>query len=410
MKHLSGLKLTLLSVLAVFVVSGGGLATVTAWQDTLTVGDATITSGDGWGGHKFTQIAAERHITYAIDTTGQAWGWGNNYSGYLGVGLADKKILVPQKIVGEHKFKQIFTRGALAFAIDKNDGAWAWGNNYFAQLGDGTTTNRNTPVKVADGHKFTQISIGAYHVVAIDTDGQAWAWGANGYGRLGNGKANGRELTPIKVADGHKFTQVTAGAGWTLAIDTDGDAWAWGNNETGQLGDGTTTDRHTPVKVSGGHKFKQISTAGDFAAYGPVVAIDTDGDAWAWGDNYGDKLGIGTPNGATPIPHKVKGGHEFKQISASYGHTVALDTNGDAWAWGSNDAGEIGIGYDSGYRNDTPNKVRGGHKFVQIVAADQYTVALDVTGQAWAWGDNQAGQLGDGTTTSRREPVKVLAQ
>lgn len=151
MKHLSSLKLTLLSVLAVFALSGGGLATIAAWQTDLTVGDATITSGDGWGKPvdlvKFAQISASEDHTVALDDSGNAW---------------------------------------------------AWGRNRYGQLGDGTATNSNTPIQVAKGYKFTQISAGIYYTVAIDDKGDTWAWGNNKSGQLGDGTIINKN-TPVKV-------------------------------------------------------------------------------------------------------------------------------------------------------------------------------------------------------------------
>lgn len=213
MKHHSGLKISLLSVLAVFALSGGGLATVAAWQDTLTVGDATVTSGEGWGRTQFAQISADTKHTVAIDISGNAWAWGGNTKG---------------------------------------------------QLGDGTNTDRHTPVQVLGGHKFTQITTGYYHTIAIDINGDTWAWGWNNYGQLGDGTTNNRN-TPTLVAGGHKFAQISAGLYHTVALDTNGGAWAWGYNDKGQLGDGvTTTNRNTPTPVAGGTglpKYRQATRA-----------------------------------------------------------------------------------------------------------------------------------------------------
>ena len=211
MKHLPGLKLTLLSVLAVFVVSGGGLATVAAWQTDLTVGNVTITSGEGWG---------------------------NIYE-------------LPQVVAGDFD----------TFALKDNGDFWAWGENDKGQLGDGTTNSSLAPVKVADGHKFVQISTSYNYTLAIDTDGYAWAWGGNDDGKLGNGTTTG-STTPVQVSGGHKFRQITTDYNRAVALDTNGNIWAWGRNDYGQLGNGTTTNRVPRFKskvIANLEKSRQVS-------------------------------------------------------------------------------------------------------------------------------------------------------
>ena len=226
----------------------GGLATVTAWQDSLTVGGVTIKSGDGWGRYKFTQISAGTFHTVAIDSNGDTWAWGGNGNGQLGDGATISSNNTPVRVPGGHKFTQITVGSFHTVAIDTTGQAWAWGKNDSGQLGDGTTTDKHAPVQVAGGHKFKQIAAGVYHTVAIDTNGDAWAWGYNRYGQLGDGTTINSPV-PVQVAGGHKFRQISAGDYHTVAIDDAGDAWAWGNNHHGQLGDGTTNNSLIPVKV-----------------------------------------------------------------------------------------------------------------------------------------------------------------
>lgn len=415
MERLSSLKLALLSVLAVFALSGGGLATIAAWQDDLTVGNVTVASGDGWGKPaepiEFTQIAVGGGYTVAIDVDGNAWGWGANNLGQLGDGTTVNRN-TPVKVSGGHQFKQISAGTNHMVALDANGDAWTWGYNRYGQLGNGTSgsaTNSNTPVKVSGGHKFKQIMAGTYHTVALDTNGDAWAWGYNRSGELGNGKSGSSTKndsnTPTQVAGGRKFKQIATNSHNTIAIDTDGAAWSWGDNRYGQLGDGTSgteNSRNTPVKVSGGHKFKQISNG-----FIHTVAIDTNGDAWAWGSNGNGQFGNGTTTRSN-IPIKVTEGYNFTQISAGHNYTVAIDKNDDAWAWGNNSNGQLGDGTTTS--SPTPIRVAKGHKFTQISAGNGYTIALDTNRHAWAWGRNKNGQLGNGTTDNSPVPVEVMSR
>jgi alpha-tubulin suppressor-like RCC1 family protein len=229
--------------------------------------------------------------------------------------------------------------------------AYAWGRNRYGQLGDGTTTNRTTPTRVSGGHTLASISAGGYHTVGITTSGDAYAWGRNNYGQLGLAPPmTGDRLTPTRVTGGHTWASISAGRYHTVGITTDGEAGAWGRNNYGQLGVGTTTNRLTPGLVSGGH-------------------------TWA-------------------------------SISAGYYHTVGITTSADAYAWGRNDDGPLGDGTTT--QRLTPTRVSGSHTWASISAGGYHTVGITTTsGAAYAWGYNGYGELGDGTTTDRLTPVLV---
>lgn len=347
--------------------------------------------------------------TYALDANGQAWVWGYNGDKKSGASQDSERILVPSRVIGGHKVNQISPGNPFSAILDANGDAWAWGDNSKGMLGIGRINQQNfyfdtitIPTRIAGNHKFTQIAIGDYLGAAIDDNGDTWTWGVNGYGQLGIGIEDRDYIssTPVKVAGGHKFTQISTSESHVAAIDTNGDAWAWGWNCLGQLGDGTTNDSNIPVKVTGGHKFTQISVGDSH-----MVAIDTDGQAWAWGSNYDQRLGDGTKISRL-VPTKVAGNHKFTQVSAGYSHTVAIDTTGQAWAWGDNSNGKFGNGKIDRH-SSVPVQVAGGHKFVQVSAGSNHTVAIDTNGNTWAWGHNGCGQFGNGTTDKYPIPTPV---
>jgi alpha-tubulin suppressor-like RCC1 family protein len=189
-----------------------------------------------------------------------------------------------------------------------------------------------------------------------------------------------------------------------VGVTTSGDAYAWGRNFLGQLGDGTTTDRTTPGLVSGSHTWASIS-AGSLNTTG----ITTSGDAYAWGFNGYGQLGNGTTTDRTTTvaPVLVSGSHTWASIStSSHSHTVGITTSGDAYAWGFNgDGGQLGDGTTT--NRSTPVLVSGGHTWASISAGHSHTVGLTTNGDAYAWGCNEYGQLGDGTTTNRSTPVLI---
>jgi len=345
------------------------------------------------------------HTMAIIDKNGRAWGWGNNTTGQLGDNTTTQRT-TPISVLGAVKtFCQISAggdgNGSHTMAIDKNGRAWGWGTNSSGRIGDNTFTSRRTPVSVAGAVKtFCKISAGNAHNMAIDKNGRAWGWGGNGNGQLGDNSTN-QQLTPVSVLGAVKtFCQITAGNNNTMAIDKNGRSWGWGLNSTGQLGDNSLTSRRTPVSVLGAVKtFCKISTGGQLnAASGTTVALDKNGRAWCWGVNlYGQLGNNSTISQRTPV--SVLGTVKtFCQISAGGNHTMAIDKNGRAWAWGINTLGQLGDNTLTSRR--TPVSVLGVVKtFCKISAGQDYTMAIDKNGKVWGWGNNTNGQLGNGITT-----------
>jgi len=204
---------------------------------------------------------------------------------------------------------------------------WTWGLNYSGQLGDNTTTQRNTPITTfAGGTNWKQVAGGNYHTTAIKTDGTLWTWGRNDYGQLGNNTTISRSTPVTTFTGGTNWKQVSCGNGYTTAaIKTDGTLWTWGYNYDGQLGDNTTTQRNTPITTfAGGTNWKQVA-----GGYRHTAAIKTDGTLWTWGYNYDGQLGNNTTiSRSTPVT-TFAGGTNWKQVAGGYRHTAAIKTSDD---------------------------------------------------------------------------------
>lgn len=267
---------------------------------------------------------------------------------------------------------------------------WAWGNNNAGQLGDGTTINRALPVQIGTG--YAQVAAGGAHTVAIKSDGSLWAWGANSFGQVGDGTTIYRNQ-PVQIGSG--YAQVAAGYTYTVAVKTDGTLWAWGENNDGELGDGTTMQRDNPVQIGSG--YAQVA-AGRFH----TVAIKRDGTLWVWGLNNAGQLGLGSSVTRQLSPVQV--GEHYARVAAGDLHTVAIKTDGALWAWGWNEYGQLGSGSADSY---SPIPVAIGSDYSAVTAGHGHTVAIKTDGTLWGWGDNYVGQVGDGSTTQRRVPVQI---
>ena len=192
---------------------------------------------------------------------------------------------------------------------------------------------------------------GWYFSVALKSDGTVWAWGQNDEGQLGDGTTIDR-TTPAQVQSLSGITELSSGSKHCLALKSDGTVWAWGWNEYGQLGDGTTVNRTTPVRVPGLSGVTAVASG----IYGSSLALKSDGTVWAWGWNYHSELGDGTTiNRTTPV--QVPGLTGITALAGGASHSLALKSDGTVWAWGQNYAGALGDG--TTVNRTTPEEVPG---------------------------------------------------
>lgn len=315
----------------------------------------------------WSQVSSGASHTMTIRADATAWGWGSGDFGKLGnnntFGNCTRS---PGCVVGGFSdWQQVSAGGAHTFGLRSNGSVWTWGLNNCGQLGNNSTFNAGSPVSVVGGFTdWCQVSAGwgdgdagaRPFGLAVRTNGTAWGWGSNSYGQLGS-YAGVNLSSPVSVVGGFTdWCQVKAGSCFSLGLRTNGTAWGWGRGNNGQLGDRNATSRSSPVSVVGGFTdWCELST-GYFSSAG----LRTNGTAWTWGSNGSGQLGndgSAAVNQSSPV--SVVGGFTtWCDISVGGQHVLATRTDSSLWAWGYNGQGQIG---DNSVSNrSSPVSVAGG--------------------------------------------------
>ena len=332
----------------------------------------TFSGGTNW---KQVSGGGQNH-TAAIKTDGTLWNWGNDDNGQLGDNAAGTNKPTPvATFLGGTNWKQVSGGGKFSAAIKTDGTLWTWGINNLGQLGDNTTTQRDTPVTTLSvGNTWKQVACGYYHTAAIKTDGTLWAWGRNYSGQLGDNTTTQRNTPVTTLSVGNNWKQVACGGNHTAAIKTDGTLWTWGQGTSGQLGDNTTTPKLIPITTFlGGTNWKQVT-----CGYRHTAAIKTDGTLWTWGYNSYGQLGDNTTTNRSIPVTTFAGGTNWKQVSCGNGgsHTAAIKTDGTLWTWGFNSVGQLGNN-TSGINRLTPvTTFAGGTNWKQVSCGNDHTAAV----------------------------------
>src|SRR5262245_37765699 len=381
-------------------------------------------------------ISTSEATTCVVSSDGTVWCWGANQYGQLGNGTTSLTIAPVQAV-------QVTTEdggpleGVVAIAAGqvhecalKGGGTvWCWGYHYYGNLGNGMSGVRpgldchteggcGTPyaVQVVSGQgggpltNVLKVIAGSMHTCALRSDGTVWCWGDNAKVGLGDGTTTNRS-TPVQVTEGNAQTPFTsaadiaAGDGTSCASKTNGSAWCWGGNADGQVGDGTTRNRKSAARVKTSKQSVLPEDVLDVTGgYGYNCARRSDTSVWCWGN---DQVF------AKPV---LRNGLSFLgsvQLAAHISHTCARRADGTLWCWGDNSSGQLGDG--SGLSSAEPVQVRlapGGAPLSDAIDLSRgsfafYTCTRRQDGSPWCWGDNEYGQLGDGTFISRPNPVEA---
>lgn len=366
-------------------------------------------------------IAASFHTVY-VKPDGSVLAWGKNSVGQLGDGTTTQSS-TPVHVStasGLPSIRSVAVGDNHTVALGTDGSVWAWGDNTNGQLGNGTsTTDPNpTPIQIIpppppqdpSGVTVKAVAAGGNHTIALKSDGTVWAWGDNTYGQLGDGTTN-QSTTPVQAKSLSNVVAIAAGHDHTVALKSDNTAWAWGYNKKGQLGDGTTNNNKSPVQVSSLTGVLAIA-----AGFDHTIAVRNDNTVWDWGNNSDGQLGNGTKtNSSSPVQASnlstaIAVAAGFDSSVPSHEHSVALKDDGTVWTWGSNSNGQLGNGNTT--LSNIPVAIVGLPgitlpSMIAIAAGYDYTVALGNDNTVWTWGSNSNGQLGNGTTDEEHNPIQV---
>lgn len=365
------------------------VALLVATLATVGVGTATGTASGDAG-----SLSGGDNFTCAVTSAGTVSCWGANNNGQLGDGTTTAQT-TPQPVPGLTGIAEVGAGWNHACALSTTGGVWCWGLNGAGQVGIGSTvTPQTTPVAVTGLTSGVQaISVGSFHTCALTDGGGVKCWGDNPSGALGDGTTTDRS-TPVDVVGlDSGVAAIAAGDALTCAVLDTGALQCWGNNAAGGVGDGTTTNRSTPTDVVGlGSGVASVSAAGTHPFGSRACAVTTGGAATCWGANNQGQLGDGTTTQRTS-PVDVAGlSSGVATITLGSSQTCALTTSGGAKCWG-----QFAVGVGDNEVHLTPQDVVGlGSGVAEVNAGGFHSCARKDSGAVLCWGGNNAGQLGLG--------------
>jgi len=396
------------AIIQITVKDPYGLKTISTFTFTvLTDNDSPILSmlPPGACGSNFTLIH---------DLSGRSVVFGLNDLGQLGIGQADNQFS-PVPLM--NNVRQLYAGDLHAAALTVDGSLYIWGNNTFSQLGIENIAFADTPQLMQTSiNNLQSLALGGRHTIALNHEGKLWAWGDNTFGQTGTGRLDPVQ-TPIQLTYNNNnqplnpIRAISAGRFHSVALDHTDAVWAWGQNNWGQLGNGTQNMHSLPIQVldADGGPFQGVVAIASGENF--VLALTNDGLVWAWGENSFGQLGVPREEKSIQYPHLIELKTPCRAIAAGHQHALALTTDGHVMAWGNNIYGQLGIGnYTSTH---TPTKVTLENEKIpldhveSIAAGDDHSMAILDNGHVMLWGKNSSGQLGDSTPTARNYPVDL---
>ena len=371
-------------------------------------------------------ITGSGNSTCIIASDNQSYCWGLGSNGQLGNNLTVQSLVpvATDTLALNDLTTQTITAGnAHSCMIASNSQAYCWGLNANGQLGNSSTTQSTTPAAVytsgiLSGLTIKTISSSNTHTCVVASNNQAYCWGLNTNGQLGN-NSTAQSTVPVAVYNsgalsGLTIKTISVGDSHTCVIASNNQAYCWGLNTNGQLGNSSTTQSLVPVAVTTSGPLSGLYIKSIDASSSHSCAVASDNNAYCWGNNASGQLGNNSTNQSTaPTPVTTSGalsGLFVKSISLGNNHSCVIASNNRAYCWGDNTNGQLGN--NSTTQNLTPASVYtsgslNGLFVNSIYSGANHTCIIASNNNAYCWGLNANGQLGNNSTTQSIVPAAV---
>ncbi len=406
---------------------------------------------------KFNAVALGLYSACAVSESGKVYCWGWNYFGQLGDGTnidKNKPVAVYTSSLGNIKFTSISLGAKHACAIGNDGKTYCWGINTSGQLGDGTNANKTIPVAVNTSVTFNSISLGEDHACGIDTTGVVYCWGSNSGGALGIGSTLSSKNLPTAIkASTPPFNHISSGKAYTCGTITNGQVYCWGFNLFGQVGNGHISPYETKPVLLNTSNIGNVYFTNIFTGYAHTCAMSTTNKIYCWGVGATGQLGTGDLAIAAPLPTSLDTSSignniqisslslsnvetcmitapfnkiycigwvitpqvapalkNFKSIASNKAHSCGIGNDNKVYCWGDNSAGQLGDGTNTNHSAPTLINTNGigVDQFTSIYVGSFHSCAIVVNGNTYCWGANAKGQIGNGENKdSQTTPARV---
>lgn len=329
----------------------------------------------------------------AIKNNGTLWTWGNNSSGQLGYG-GSFDLWTPYQIGVDNDWNTVGTGKSSAHNLAiKNDGTlWAWGDNFYGQLGTAPGGEEFAPIQIGTDTNWSKVACGMFFSIAIKSDSTLWGWGSNAYGQVNELDPNNFVQGPTMISTDSTWAEVVCGDAHSLALTADGKLYGWGFNFNGTVGNGNSGAGSEAVlqQIAIGETWISIA-AGDAHS----MAVRSDNTLWTWGASSDGQLGNGVLYSQNSLPAQIGTDTDWLKVFCGEFFSFGIKTNGTLWAWGANGYGQLGIGNNE--QQLVSVQVGTANDWITAEGGREHVIALKENDYAMTWGRNTFGTLGNGT-------------
>ncbi|GDX48851.1 chromosome condensation regulator [Bacteroidota bacterium] len=328
-----------------------------------------------------------------LKTDGTLWTWGNNSNGQIGNG-GNSDILNPYQVGWADDWSKVGTGKSSNhnLAIKNNGTLWAWGDNFYGQLGFDAGVNYATPQQVGTDTDWHKVYCGMFFSIAIKTDSTLWGWGSNEFGQVDESNSSNFILVPTQISADSNWSELSCGDGHCLALNSAGEMYAWGFNLQGTVGNGNSGIGSNATLQHIATEYTWLSVA---AGDSHSLAVRSDNTLWSWGTSTSGELGNGVLFSQNSLPAQVGTESDWAKVFSGEYCSFGIKTDGTLWAWGQNAYGELGIGNNE--NQFSPVQVGTESNWASVQSGRSHTIGLKNDNSAMTWGRNTYGTLGNGT-------------